>query len=79
MHSEYITLTNQSVIAKPKTRIFYLQIYSITEQWKAEVLKNRKELLWCMDKKYKLDESKRPVNNNNDGLMMGSFRKLAVD
>ena len=53
----------------------------ISEKWKEEVMENRKELLWCMDKKYGVDESKRPVNKNKDEGwgMMGSFRKLAVE
>ena len=58
-----------------------LSTFRISEKWKEEIMKNRKELLWCMDKKYGVDESKRPVNNNKDESwgMMGSFRKLAVD
>ena len=45
-------------------------------------MKNRQEILTLMDKKYGIDESKRPVKEGDTeggwGIV-GSFRKLAVD
>ncbi len=52
------------------------------EKWKETIINNRQEILSLMDKKYGIDESKRPVKEGNaEGGwgIVGSFRKLAVD
>ena len=37
---------------------------TFSERWKEELIKNRTELLLCANRKYGIDESKRPAKDN---------------